>query len=106
MPRFFRGSFHANGKWVYEQHVALIKGLGLPNDRLLEWSVEDGWEPLCRFLGKDVPQMDFPNGNPPKAWAERIARTMEMHHQRAVRNMLIFGAIIFVGVALCLAYLC
>ena len=106
MPRFFRGSFRANGKWVYEQHVALIKGLGLPNDRLLEWSVEDGWEPLCRFLGKDVPQMDFPNGNPPKAWAERIARTMEMHHQRAVRNMLIFGAIIFVGVALCLAYLC
>ncbi|KAJ5092067.1 hypothetical protein NUU61_006937 [Penicillium alfredii] len=92
MPRFFRGSFESNGKWVYEQHVALIKGLGLPEDRLLEWSVEDGWEPLCRFLGKDVPSGEFPNGNPPKAWAERIARTMEAHHKRAIKNMLVFVA--------------
>lgn len=98
MPRFFRGSFESNGKWVYEQHVAMVRGLGLPKDRLLEWSVEDGWEPLCKFLGKPMPTIDFPNGNPPKAWAERIARTMEIHHKRAVKNMLIFGA--FVSVVL------
>ncbi|KAJ6188269.1 hypothetical protein N7519_003177 [Penicillium mononematosum] len=83
MPRFFRGSFQSNGKWVYEQHVAMVRGLGLPEDRLLEWSVEDGWEPLCRFLSKPVPDIPFPNGNPPKAWAERIAKTMEAHHRRA-----------------------
>ncbi|KAF9885200.1 hypothetical protein FE257_000651 [Aspergillus nanangensis] len=94
MPRFFRGSFASNGKWVYEQHVAMIRGLGLPENRLLEWSVEDGWEPLCRFLGKDVPSEEFPNGNPPKAWAERIARTMESHHRRAVRNMLLTGTVV------------
>ncbi|KAL4892694.1 hypothetical protein BDV59DRAFT_179560 [Aspergillus ambiguus] len=92
MPRFFRGSFASNGKWVYEQHVAMVRGLGLPEDRLLEWSVEDGWEPLCRFLGKDVPQMEFPSGNPPKAWAERIARTMAVHHERAVRKIVVFVA--------------
>ena len=30
MPRFFRGSFESNGKWVYEQYVAMVRGLGLP----------------------------------------------------------------------------
>ncbi|KAE8405571.1 hypothetical protein BDV37DRAFT_89837 [Aspergillus pseudonomiae] len=97
MPRFFRGSFESNGRWVYENHVAAIRGLGL-GERLLEWSVDDGWEPLCRFLGKEVPDCEFPSGNPPKAWAERIARTMEVHHRRAVRNMLVFLA--GLGVAL------
>jgi hypothetical protein len=101
MPRFFRGSFAANGKWVYEQHVAMVRGLGLPQDRLLEWSVGDGWEPLCRFLNKDIPQEAFPNGNPPKAWAERIATSMQAHHERALRNMFIFGAGMF---ALALAF--
>lgn len=97
MPRFFRGSLESNGKWVYRQHVAMIKGLGLPKERLLEWSVEDGWEPLCNFLGKPIPAVEFPNGNPPKAWAERIGRTMKGHHERAVRNMVIFGVLV-VGV--------
>lgn len=104
MPRFFRGSFHSNGKWVYEQHVAMVKGLGLPEDRLLQWSVEDGWEPLCRFLGKEVPQLEFPIGNPPKAWSERIAKTMEAHHQRAIRNMLLFTAFLIVIPVVVTAY--
>lgn len=104
MPRFFRGSFHSNGKWVYEQHVAMVKGLGLPEDRLLQWSVEDGWEPLCRFLGKEVPQLEFPDGNPPKAWSERIAKSMEAHHQRAIRNMLLFMAFLIVIPVVVTAY--
>lgn len=94
MPAFFRGSFASNGKWVYEQHVAMVRGLGLPEERLLEWSVEDGWEPLCRFLGRDVPDIEFPNGNPPQAWAERIAVTTAEYHARAVRNMTLFGAVV------------
>lgn len=32
----------------------MIRGL-VPKERLLEWSVEDGGEPLCRFLGKEPP---------------------------------------------------
>ncbi|KAL2807822.1 hypothetical protein BJX63DRAFT_57265 [Aspergillus granulosus] len=96
MPTFFRGSFVSNGKWVYEQHVATIRGLGLPEERLLEWSVEDGWQPLCRFLGKEVPAGgEFPNGNPPKAWAERIQKTTVEYHKRAVRNMVITAAVLF-----------
>lgn len=100
MPALFRGSFASNGKWVYEQHVAMVRGLRLPKHRLLEWSVEDGWEPLCRFLGRDIPQMQFPNGNPPQAWTERIARTTAAYHARAVRNMRLFGAVVVVNFSL------
>ena len=36
----------ANGKWIYREHCAMVRGL-VPKENLLEWSVEDGWEPLC-----------------------------------------------------------
>jgi hypothetical protein len=51
-----------NGKWIYWEHCDMIRGLVL-KDRLLEWNVEQGWEPLCRFLGKDVPDEPFPRRN-------------------------------------------
>ena len=35
----------------------------IPKDRLLVYSVRDGWEPLCEFLGVGVPDGDFPNTN-------------------------------------------
>jgi hypothetical protein len=96
MPTFFKGSFARNGKEVYKEHVQMVRTLMKERGeegRLLEWSVEDGWGPLCEFLGKDVPEgLEFPSGNPPQAWAERIARTTEVYHRRALRNMAIFGA--------------
>jgi hypothetical protein len=42
----------ANG---YKAHYAQIRSL-VPADRLLEWTPADGWEPLCRHLGVDVPE--------------------------------------------------
>ncbi|KAL3441866.1 hypothetical protein BJX65DRAFT_321989 [Aspergillus insuetus] len=96
MPTFFKGSFKRHGKDVYKEHVEMVRQVMKvrgEEGRLLEWSVEGGWGPLCEFLGKDVPEgVEFPSGNPPKAWAERIARTTEVYHQRAVKNMAIFGA--------------
>ncbi|KAJ7144473.1 P-loop containing nucleoside triphosphate hydrolase protein, partial [Mycena epipterygia] len=34
-----------------------------PRDRLLEFEVKDGWIPLCNFLGKEVPAVEFPRVN-------------------------------------------
>jgi hypothetical protein len=35
-----------------------------PDDLLvMDLAMGDGWEPLCRFLGKDVPDMPFPRKN-------------------------------------------
>lgn len=35
----------------------------VPADRLLVYEVMQGWEPLCEFLGTDVPDMPFPRVN-------------------------------------------
>lgn len=32
-------------------------------DRLLEYKLGSGWEPLCKFLGKPVPDVPFPHVN-------------------------------------------
>ena len=36
-----------NGKWIYREHANMVRGM-VPKDRLLEWSVEGGWAPLCK----------------------------------------------------------
>jgi len=35
----------------------------LPSDRLLVFDVAEGWEPLCSFLGVEVPDEPFPHHN-------------------------------------------
>ncbi|KAB5511334.1 hypothetical protein GE09DRAFT_917549, partial [Coniochaeta sp. 2T2.1] len=55
-------SFYQTGRWRFRDHCNMIRGL-VPEERLLEFSVEDGWEPLCRFLGKQIPDEPFPHFN-------------------------------------------
>lgn len=43
----------------------------VPKDRLLEYKLGQGWEPLCDFLGKDVPTTAFPHINESAEFAER-----------------------------------
>ena len=42
------------------------------SDRLLVWSVSDGWEPLCEFLELPIPDAPFPQLNDSKVFRERI----------------------------------
>jgi hypothetical protein len=44
----------------------------VPADRLLAWSVSDGWEPLAEFLELPVPETPFPHLNDSKEFGERI----------------------------------
>jgi hypothetical protein len=36
---------------------------GVPPERLLVWNPKDGWDPLCEFLGVDVPSEPLPHVN-------------------------------------------
>ncbi len=36
---------------------------GVPHKELLVYDVAEGWEPLCAFLGVDVPDAPFPRTN-------------------------------------------
>ena len=35
----------------------------IPKERLLEFKLEQGWEPLCKFLGNEIPTTPFPHIN-------------------------------------------
>ncbi len=44
----------------------------VPPDRLLIYEVKNGWEPLCAFLGKPVPNTPFPRANDSDAFQKRL----------------------------------
>jgi Sulfotransferase domain len=44
----------------------------IPADRLLVWSVTEGWEPLCEFLGVDAPDAPFPRLNDSQMFIDRV----------------------------------
>lgn len=47
---------------LYNEHIENVKKQ-IPADRLLIYSVDQGWEPLCNFLGKKAPKTNFPKVN-------------------------------------------
>lgn len=47
---------------AYERHNEDVRTTARA-DRLLEWRAGDGWEPICRALGVDVPDESFPHVN-------------------------------------------
>lgn len=70
----------------------MIRGL-VPKERLLEWSVEDGWAPLCSFLGKPVPDEPFPHANVAAGWAGREAELAKRYGLAAAHNVAIICAV-------------
>jgi hypothetical protein len=52
----------AHATRVFRDHVAEVQAT-IPPDRLLTFEVRQGWEPLCAFLGRDVPDQPFPKTN-------------------------------------------
>ncbi|KAL6916868.1 hypothetical protein ACHAPO_006784 [Fusarium lateritium] len=75
-----------NGKWVYKEHCNMIRGL-VPKERLLEWTVQDGWEPLCKFLDKPVPDEPFPHANKASGWDNRVAEASKRYMWSALPGL-------------------
>jgi hypothetical protein len=53
-------------------HNEVVKQTIAP-DRLLVWDVAEGWEPLCDFLGLDVPGTPLPHLNDSRSFRGRLA---------------------------------
>lgn len=61
---------------MYNDHCENIRRL-VPKERLLEYTVgKDGWEPLCEFLEKDVPDRKFPWVNTKPEQSARVQKAM------------------------------
>lgn len=47
---------------AFERHNHEVRA-GVPAERLLEWTVSEGWQPICERLGVPVPDEPFPAAN-------------------------------------------
>ena len=47
---------------AYNEHIETVIR-ECPEEKLLVFKATDGWEPLCKFLGKPVPDVPYPNVN-------------------------------------------
>ncbi|VAW85113.1 hypothetical protein MNBD_GAMMA16-2190 [hydrothermal vent metagenome] len=59
---------------MYEKNIAEVQAT-FNQDRLLTYNLGDGWEPLCRFLDKPVPDTSFPRSNSKDEFDAMMAKT-------------------------------
>ncbi|KAF7589488.1 hypothetical protein BBP40_004242 [Aspergillus hancockii] len=76
---------------TFPQHIEWLKEV-VPEERLFFFDVKDGWEPLCKALGKDVPDVPFPRIND----SDAIDRIATLHVQRGLMRWA--GLLVGVGV--------
>lgn len=99
----WRNTFH--GKFedrdyaiaIFNQHIEEVKRT-IPPEKLLVYNVKEGWEPLCNFLGVEVPQdKPFPHLNDSQSFAGN--RIWQQIRARMFRRALLAGAALL-GIAL------
>lgn len=79
--QYFR-HFPVNGKVVFQEHYNMVRQL-VPDDNLLEWNVHEGWGPLCKFLGHEVPDLPFPRTNDDQATGLMIRNLVRFEMRKA-----------------------
>lgn len=57
----------------YEKHIEEVKA-AVPESKLLVFSADQGWEPLCTFLGVEIPDIDYPRVNESADMKKMIGR--------------------------------
>ncbi|KAJ7606868.1 hypothetical protein FB45DRAFT_847438 [Roridomyces roridus] len=87
-----------NAKSRDRAHHAQVRRLA-PKDRLLEYELGSGWEPLCEFLGKDVPNVLLLRINEAAELREELEWLRRVCIARAMRNMA-GGLLLRVGLVL------
>ncbi|XP_076802192.1 uncharacterized protein LOC143446445 [Clavelina lepadiformis] len=83
MKHPFDFSFVNNGmvlKKAFRQHTQYCLQ-NCPPDKLLVYDVRQGWEPLCEFLGKEIPDESFPHENVAGSIVDKLMAT----HPAAIR---------------------
>lgn len=66
---------------VFAEHYERVRST-VPAERLLVYRVQEGWEPLCRFLGVDVPDEPFPKVNVGDRLVDNIKTAMRLARTR------------------------
>ncbi|MCB0461256.1 MAG: sulfotransferase [Flavobacteriaceae bacterium] len=61
----------AHAKEVFFKHIENVKK-HVPENKLLIYDVSEGWQPLCDFLGKPIPDETFPHLNKKENFHEMV----------------------------------
>lgn len=101
-----KGKWHATSKEnikvklraAYCEHYDAIRAV-TPPDRLLEYKLGSGWEPLRKFLGKLIPDEPFPHINEKAALKEWIAIVTRRSLLNAATNVVIVSGTLSVAIA-------
>lgn len=89
-----------NGKRIFESHNEMVKRVAGEQGRLLEFRVEEGWGPLCEFLGKEIPDsIKFPRGNDAKEFNASAKRYTVKRIKETGFNLLV-GVVVVGGIVL------
>ncbi|KAK4496983.1 hypothetical protein PRZ48_011432 [Zasmidium cellare] len=75
---------------AYVRHNQLVRDTVRPG-QLLDYKLKDGWEPLCQFLGKDVPDVPFPRLNTLEDYQAKASQDKRAGIMRATKRM--FGPV-------------
>ena len=65
----------------------------VPEEKLLIFSVKEGWQSLCKFLDLPVPDCPFPNTNDSKAIQRMYKRT------KMIAYAFVFGVPLILGIS-------
>ncbi|KAM5354714.1 hypothetical protein ACJ41O_001361 [Fusarium nematophilum] len=72
VPRWSKENLGTDNVWTveaYNKYYDFVRAEAKKRGReVLDFKAEDGWEPLCKFLGKDVPDEPFPRLNEKKTF--------------------------------------
>ena len=79
----------------YDEHYAFVERV-TPSEQLLNFKLEEGWGPLCKFLNKPLPDIGFPRVNESVALSEKIG----LIAQRGLKNVLGISLKILIPIAL------
>lgn len=75
IPAADYASVQSRGQEMYLEHCEMVRTLAREQGReLLEFNVKEGWEPLCKFLGKEVPETPFPRTNEQAEFARNLEK--------------------------------
>ncbi|KAF2232216.1 hypothetical protein EV356DRAFT_450567 [Viridothelium virens] len=89
----------------YEEHYAGLERVLKEQERpYLDWTVEEGWGPLCAFLGDEVPEGPFPSGNDGEALQAMRKRLQRATNEKIIRNLMIFGGVMVASIAVLARY--
>lgn len=73
-----------NARTVYDRHYKMLQET-VPTEKLLVYRMGEGWEPICEFLDKPVPDTEFPWINEAEALKAKVTERINAHMREAVK---------------------